>query len=134
MAKTNTFECCVISPEQEVLRCLAFSAVFTAHDGEVGILLNRAPLLTELGIGSVRIDGPDGLYALFVDGGFAQMLDNTLTILTEQAREPSQIDADAAREALADAQALKIADEASFIARDKAIRRAQAQIRLAKGG
>ena len=94
MAKSDTFECCVITPEQEVLRSVVSSAVFTAHDGEMGILLHRAPLLTKLGIGTVRVDGPEGARTLFIDGGFAQMLDNTLTILTERACDPSELDAD----------------------------------------
>ncbi len=132
MAKTDTFECCVITPEQEVLRCPATSAVFTAHDGEVGILLNRAPLLTKMGIGSVRVEGPEGDHTLFVDGGFAQMLENTLTILTEHSCDPSEINKDQAEQALTDARAVTITDEQSYIARDNAIRRAQAQIRLAQ--
>ena len=131
MAKSGTFECSVITPEREVLRCQATSAVFTAHDGQVGVLLNHAPLLTKLGIGTVRVDSPEGNRTLFVDGGFAQVLDNTLTILTQQSRAPSDINGDEAKQALTDARALRITDEPSYHARQDAVRRAQVLIRLA---
>lgn len=113
----------------------ASSVVFPAHDGEVGVLVDRAPLLFALGIGVLRVDGEGGSKRLFIDGGFAQMLENHLTILTAQALEPSEVTADKARTALAQAGEMKITDDASFAARDKAIRRAQGQLKLiAQGG
>lgn len=130
MPFSNTFQCTIITPEREVLNEPATSAVFTAHDGEIGILLNRAPLVTKLGIGHVRVDGPSGTREFFIDGGFAQMLNNVLTILTEQAQAVEDINLASAQQALADASALKISD-AGYAARDRAIQRAQAQIKLA---
>ena len=130
MAKTNTFECSVVTPEQAVLECRATFVAFPAHDGEIGILVNRAPLLCKLGIGRLRVESPDEKHTMFVDGGFAQVVDNRLTILTEQAVRPDQIDREAAAQALTDARAMKITDEDSFIARTKAIQRAQAQLKL----
>ncbi|MCC7293344.1 MAG: ATP synthase F1 subunit epsilon [Phycisphaerales bacterium] len=134
MATTSTFHCSVITPEREVLSTDATSVVFPAHDGEVGILVDRAPLLFALGIGVMRVDGAEGSRRLFIDGGFAQMLANDLTILTGQALEPAEIKADRARSALAQAGELKITDDASFAARDKAIRRAQGQLKLIEQG
>jgi F-type H+-transporting ATPase subunit epsilon len=121
----------VITPERVVLECEARFAAFTAHDGDVGILLNRAPLVCRLGIGTIRVDTPSGRRTLFIDGGFAQMLDNRLTVLTEQARLLSEIDAAAAERALAQASAILVSDGASFESRQKALRRARAQIALA---
>ncbi len=69
---------------------------------------------------------------MFTDGGFGQVMDNDLTVLTEQANVPSAIDAGAAKQALTDAHALKVTDEASFTTRQNAIARAQAQIKLAR--
>ena len=45
---------------------------------------------------------------------------------------PASIDAAAAKQALADANALKVTDEASFTARQNAIARAGAQLKLAR--
>ena len=41
--------CSVITPEAQVFDGAAESVVVPAHDGEIGILFNRAPLLAKLG-------------------------------------------------------------------------------------
>ncbi len=131
MAAGNTFLCTIITPEREVLREDATSAVFTAHDGQVGILLSRAPLLTKLGIGTVRVSGRSGEKTFFVDGGFAQMLDNVLTILTQQCTTPDAIDREAQRKALAAAKELPNLTDEEYDARNAAIKRAEVQLALA---
>lgn len=145
MATSGTFQCSVITPERKVLECDATFVAFPAHDGEMGMLTGRAPLICKLGIGTLRIEGADadrdggesagtGTHTLFVDGGFAQVFENRLTILTEQARKPQDLEAGALEQALVDARAMKITDEASFTARDKAIKRAQVQLELTVPG
>ncbi len=139
---TTSFQCSVITPERKVLECDATFVAFPAHDGEIGIMRGRAPLVCKLGIGTLRIEatGPirdrkgaadGGKHVLFVDQGFAQMLDNRLSILTQQACDPDQFDEKTAEQALNKANAMKITDEASFTTRANAIQRAQVQIRLA---
>ncbi len=132
MASPDTFHCTVITPERKVLECDAKFVAFPAHDGEIGILTRRAPLVCKLGIGAMRIETADHKQEMFIDGGFAQVLDNRLTILTEQARNPEDIDAAAGRQALVEARAMTITDEISSTARSNAIRRAQIQIKLAR--
>ena len=131
MAKSDTFQCSVVTPEKTVVECAATFVAFPAHDGEMGILLNRAPLVCKLGIGQLRIESPGGDRALFVDGGFVEVADNRMTILTEQAQDPTDIDRAAANQALIEARALKITDEASLTARTNAIQRARVQMKLA---
>jgi len=134
MAAANTFLCTIITPEREVLREDATSAVFTAHDGRIGILHNRAPLLTKLGIGTIRVRGGGGEEkTFFVDGGFAQMLNNALTILTEQCKTPDAISADQQRKALAAARRMPNVTDAEYQARSAAIERASVQLALAGG-
>jgi F-type H+-transporting ATPase subunit epsilon len=49
-------------------------------------MAGRSPLLTRLGIGSLRLDFPEGGSRWYlIDGGFAQMQGNELTLLTEGA-------------------------------------------------
>jgi len=131
MAKAATFHCVVITPERTVLACDATFAAFPAHDGEIGILPNRAPLVCKLGIGVMRIETPAEKHQLFIDGGFAQMVDNRLTILTEQARKPSEVESATAAKALTEAKAMQITDDTSFEEKSKALRRAQTQLKLA---
>ena len=133
MARTDTFHCSVITPERAVLETDATFVAFPAHDGEVGILAHRAPLLYKMGIGELRVEAPEGNRRLFVDGGFAQMVDNRLTILTEQARAVEEIDREAARRALEEARSMPTVTETEFAARQRALKRAETQLRLTAG-
>jgi len=131
MARGDTFHLSVITPERAVLETEATFVAFPAHDGEVGVLRDRAPLLYRLGTGVLRADTPEGNQRLLVDGGFAQMVENRLTILTEQAKRPEEIDRAATAEALAAAQALPAVTEAEFATRQRALARARAALKLA---
>jgi len=131
MASSETFHCSVVTPERAVLECDAKFVALPAWDGEVGILRGRAPLLCKLGIGRLRIETAEGRHVLFVDGGFAEMLGDQLTILTESARAPEEIDRQAASADLEAARSLSVTDDASFEARQKALLRARTQLRLA---
>lgn len=133
MASSNTFHCSVVTPEKAVLERDARFVAFPAHDGEIGIMHNRAPLLYRVGIGRMRVETDAGTEVLFIDGGFAQMVDNRLTILTEQAKKPSEIDPATAKVALSEARAMKIDGERSFVERQRALARAQAQLKMAEG-
>ena len=131
MASSDTFHCSVITPERAVLETDATFVAFPAHDGEVGILRNRAPLLYKMGAGELRVETPQGNHILFVAGGFAQMVDNRLTLLTEQAKRLEEIDPAAAQRALAEARAMPSSgSETALAAREKAIRSAQAQLHI----
>lgn len=134
MASNQTFQLSVITPERAVLETAATFVAFPAYDGEVGILHDRAPLLYKLGIGELRAETPSGKHRFFIDGGFAQMVDNRLTILTEQARPAEEIDKGAAVKALAAAEALPVSDEAAYADRQRALQRARVQIRMAGSG
>ncbi len=128
------FQCSVVTPESIVLDAQVTSASFPAHDGEYGILRNRAPLVCKLGIGALRLVTSDGPQRWFVDGGFAEVRSNRLTVLTNQALRGDEIDADRARSELDEARAMKVADPASATKRQDAIARAKAQLRLASAG
>lgn len=126
----STFQCSVVTPEKAVLDTEAEFVSFPAHDGEIGILPGRSPLLCRLGIGPMRVRTEAGEQTLFIDGGFAQMVDNRLTILTEQAKDPSELDRGAAKEALVAAEATTASDERSFLERQAALERARVQLRM----
>lgn len=134
MAKTDTFQCSVITPERVVLDTPATFVAFPAHDGEVGIMTHRAPLVYKLGIGTLRVKAADQTHVFYIDGGFAQMNKNRLTILTEQARKASEIQPAAVDKQLADARAMPGKDEKAQEAKQRAVRRAKAQLKVARQG
>src|SRR5262245_54374680 len=136
MAKGDTFHVSVITPERAVLEADATFVAFPAHDGEVGILPGRAPFLFKLGIGLLRVETPSadgGEERFFVDGGFAQMVDDRLTLLTEQAKRVSEIDRASAQRALDAAHELPSDSDAAFAARQRALQRARVQLHLTGG-
>jgi F-type H+-transporting ATPase subunit epsilon len=126
------FHCVIVTPEQQVLDAAVTQAVLPAHDGQVGILTGRAPLLVKLGVGALRLDlAGGGRQTLFVDGGVAQMKDNRLTVLTNEALPPDQLNAETARAEYAEAVARRITDPKSYEDRDHAMRRARAKQEMA---
>ena len=77
----------VISPEAVLYQGATDSVVAPAFDGEVGILSGHAPMMALLGKGVLRIGGGAGAAAqrFNVDGGFLQVVDNTVRVVTERA-------------------------------------------------
>ena len=132
MAESGIFQCSVVTPERAVLECEARFVALPAWDGEIGVLRNRAPLLCRLGIGALRVETPSEQHILFLDGGFAEMAENKLTILTGAARFPEELDAQEIATGLETARSMEVRDEASFKARQDALQRARVQHRLAK--
>jgi F-type H+-transporting ATPase subunit epsilon len=133
MATEKTLQCSVITPEQKVFEAAATAVIIPAHDGQIGILPDRAPLLCELGAGTLRVDAVDGgMREFYVDGGFAQVLHNQVTILTEKAAPAEAFSKAAAEKALTEARQMKNFGMEEVQARGKAIARATAQLHLAK--
>ena len=132
MANAATFQCSIITPEAAVLECDATFVAFPAHDGEMGIMTGRAPLVCKLGISQLRVETDSEKHVLFVDGGFAQVSGRNLSILTEQAKGADKIDGDSASTALIEARAMPGISDEEFTAKTKAVQRAQVQIKLAK--
>lgn len=129
------FQCNVVTPEQQVLDESIVQAIVPGHDGKVGVLTDRAPLLLKLGLGEMRIDLANGQKKTFyIEGGVAQVKDNKLTILTQEATPATSISAEDARAELAEAEARKITDQASFDERQKRLARARARIEMAGKG
>jgi F-type H+-transporting ATPase subunit epsilon len=100
------------------------------YDGELGVLPGRAPLIGRLGPGELRMRRGTETKRFFVDGGFAQVRANVVTVLTPRALEADKIDTSAAEQALAAALrpgSTAAAQEAQL----KAQERARAQLRVA---
>ena len=76
-------KCLVVTPEKTVLNMDATFVVLPLADGEYGILSKHTPLIARLGTGELRITGTDGqLTNYYVEGGFAEVLDDTIALLT----------------------------------------------------
>lgn len=126
------FTCTIVTPENQPFDGSVTQVILPAHDGQLGVLTNHAPLLVKLGAGSLQIDtGANKTNYYYVEGGVAQMLDNKLTVLTHTAIPSTEITAEAARAELATAEALPSEGKAALEKKSAAIKRAQAKLAVA---
>lgn len=83
----ESFRVDVVSPEATVWSGEATIVVARTPDGELGIMANHEPLMGALVTGPVEIEPVDGpRVTIGVHGGFIQVLDNQVTLLTDRAR------------------------------------------------
>jgi len=93
----DKLHCSVVTPESPVFEAEAAQVTVPAHDGEVGILPGHARLLARLGVGELRVRRTDGRDEhMFVEGGFVQVADDRVTVLTDAACALQDIDVDSA--------------------------------------
>ncbi len=77
----------LISPEQVLFEGDVDSVVAPAFDGEVGLLTGHAPMLTLLGSGELRLVQGKVTNRFNVEGGFLQVVDNAVRVVTQRASE-----------------------------------------------
>jgi F-type H+-transporting ATPase subunit epsilon len=122
-------QCVVVTPERAVLDEPADSVVLPLFDGELGVLVNHAPLVGRLGYGELRVRRGESVRRYFVDGGFAQVRANVVTVLTARAVKTEEVDAAAAQQALE--EALRPGPTEQTEARHRAQERARGMLRVA---
>ena len=86
MEKTK-LKVAVISPDRTVFDGSADMVVAPAWDGSLGILQGHAPMLALLGTGEVRVTDGAEESRFQVEGGFLQVADDVVTLLSEHASE-----------------------------------------------
>jgi F-type H+-transporting ATPase subunit epsilon len=72
---------------------------FTSSEGEMGVYAEHVPLTTVLVPGIMTIHEPDGIKKAAVHSGFAQILQDSVTVLAEVCEWPEEIDINRANEA-----------------------------------
>jgi F-type H+-transporting ATPase subunit epsilon len=75
----------VMSPERTIYEGAAESVVAPAWDGQLGILRGHAPLMALLGAGELRVRSGGQVEHFHVEGGFLQVVDDVVTVLSERA-------------------------------------------------
>jgi len=129
----SDLQCVVVTPERAVLDEKVEFVALPMADGELGVLPGRAPLIGRLGYGELRTRHGEQVKRFFVDGGFAQVRANVVTVLTARALKAEEINVEAAEQALATALT-PTGNPHEQEERLKAQQRARAQIRMAMKG
>jgi F-type H+-transporting ATPase subunit epsilon len=94
----------VITPEKMVVDTPATSVRVPGIDGSMGILPRHAAMVAALESGMVTYTMNGEEHSLFVSGGFADVRENTLRILTPSGEPPEEIDEERAKQAEARAR------------------------------
>jgi F-type H+-transporting ATPase subunit epsilon len=123
----------VVSPERILWQGEAdMVSARTLGGGDIAFLTGHAPFVGALDIGKVTIrpaDGPDELVA--VHGGFVEVSNDRVTILSDVAEVASQIDVNRARAAAERAEAALRTD--TDVEAEAALRRANVRLAVAGG-
>lgn len=83
----KAFQVDVVSPEATVWSGLAIIVVARTPEGELGIMADHEPLMGALATGPVEIESESGARTTIgVHGGFIQVLDNQVTLITDRAQ------------------------------------------------
>ncbi len=122
----------VVTPEGAAFEGEAASLVIPAHDGEIAFLPGHAAFVGAIGVGELRTHTPDGkVHRWYLEGGVAQVLDNTITILAEHVLAAAKVSADEAQKALDEARAQIPTTDETFAERDQAEASARAKLQIA---
>jgi F-type H+-transporting ATPase subunit epsilon len=122
--------CVVVTPERALLDAEVDFVALPMYDGELGVLPGRAALIGRLGPGELRTRHGQSTQRFYVDGGFAQVRNNVVTVLTPRALKAEEISQATAEQALESAKTAPGGAEERF----KAEARARAQLRLVREG
>ena len=125
----------VVTPARRVLEGRASEVRIPGALGELGILPGHTPLLTSLGTGEVTWFDGNTTGRMVVQGGFAEVQPDAVTVLASIAETVDEIDLEAARATLAEAQEkLKTVDAENFDEVDSQVRLAEARINAGTAG
>lgn len=127
----DAFRCSLVTPERQLFDEEVVYASIPAWDGQLGLMHQRAPLLAKLGSGTLRLDlAQGGSRWFFVGGGYAQMKDNNLSLVTGEARQAEEIVRTEAEAALKEAEARVARSDDEVTRKEREIRRARGLIEV----
>lgn len=127
-----SLKCVVVTPERTELDTAAEYVSLPMFDGELGVQNGRAPMIGRLGFGVLRLTTAAGPERYYVDGGFAQVEDNVVSILTGKCIAVDLIKNDEATAALD--RALELPSSSPDLAgiKEAAVLRARGQLRASR--
>ena len=121
----------IVTPEKHMLAETVDYVELPGKEGYMGVLPGHAPLLSELGMGTLSYRKGSDVQYLLVLGGFVEVLPGRVIVLADASERVAEIDAERARTALEKAKnelAKEGASEEERAAASLALNRAQARI------
>ncbi len=125
------FQVVIVTPESTALDQMADYVTLPAIDGELGVMSNHAPLIARLAFGEMRIQSGGKTSRYYVDGGFAQIADNVVSVLSGRAISASDINVKDVQRQLDSAESQDTTDPAQEALRLRSIAQTRAQLKIA---
>ena len=94
----NTLTCEIVTPVKTVFASEATYVGLPGEIGSFGVMQRHEPLVSALKAGVVNVTAADGKHEFVLSGGYAQVNDNKVIVLANDALEVSQIKAGWRRE------------------------------------
>ena len=96
--------CRVIAPEKVLYDGEADLVVARIADGDIGVMVDHAPVVSTVEVGAVRITEDDERYVFATSDGFFKVSENLVQILVEEAVPPDKIDVNEAESRVEEAE------------------------------
>ncbi len=128
---SRALQCIIVTPEATVLETPCDFVALPLWDGEVGIAPGRSPLIGRIGYGELRVRRDKETLRYYVDGGFVQVADNLVSVLTNRAIVSAKVDTAGAEEQLRTAVTSSAAGQEEMALRERRILQARGQLRAA---
>lgn len=82
----------IITPDEKVLSTEADQVIMPTEIGEIGIMCSHIPLVTKVVAGELKVIKEGNCDFIAVDHGFAKVMGDTISVLTEAAVDVKEID------------------------------------------
>ncbi|MDF1839365.1 MAG: ATP synthase F1 subunit epsilon [Planctomycetota bacterium] len=119
----------IITPEKVLMEAQAQSVQFPAQDGLTGVLKGHAPLVAALDAGVLSWKSSAGDNEMFVAGGFCEVRDNVIRVVTEAGEPIADIDVERAEKSAERARERLAGKDVDFDPAEFDLIRAQAALR-----
>jgi F-type H+-transporting ATPase subunit epsilon len=94
----------IVTPEARTFSGEAQMVTVPGVEGDLGILPDHMPLMTQVNPGELKITTSEGDQYLAIGSGFLEVLPDRVSVMTDMAVPEAEIDEKAAEEAVARAQ------------------------------
>ena len=122
----------VVTPESAAVDTRADFVALPLFDGELGVQRGHSPMIGRLQSGELRIRSGEEVKRYYVDGGFVQVDNNTVTVLTAHVEPSEKVDLNTSQQQLETALKVPALGDEQIAIRDRQVDQARAKLRIAR--
>lgn len=129
-----TFKFEILTPHDLVLSKEVERVILRTVEGDMGILANHAPFVSELAVGEMKIVAESYEEKFFVSGGFLEISRDKTLVLADEAINIKDIDLVTAKKQAEEAKAKldKLKEDRDIAATEKTLQEALTKVKLAE--